>query len=445
MSVASNTSGSFQRTTNVPAPSNFTACFWARWDATSLSGNFFQSMFGLDGGSYLQMGSNGGADTELHLYCGVGASNTVIHDPADAWFFYGLVGSATNVCTVYYRATTANALTSVACGGGSATATGIYFFQDSNGSGQRADRAQGLAFKAWDAQLTAAELMAESYFIQPQRRANINTFVPFYGAGGTDESGLGRNLTVNGTPIATGATPPVKSRRSAAKVFLPSGATSITGTLAATIDAVTSSASGSVAVAGSGSPTIGAVTSSADGDVAVAGALAQSIGPVSSSAAGVVPVAGASAQTIGNVTSTADGDVVVTGQGSPTIGNVTLSATGGSGTLGDLAQTIAPVTAAAVGAVAVAGTSGAAIDPVSSSAAGAVAVQGGAAASVGTVSASSTGAVQVAGSLGADMGQLTLEASGLSGSGPPETPAATRAASSTADKRRRTAASGARR
>jgi len=473
MSVASNSSGAYERSTGIPSSSSFTACFWFRWTAASLSGNFFQTAFAIDntsGASYMQFGSIGGTGTQINLYCGAGTGSTVIVDPGTAWYFYAVKGTGSSASTAYYRASTANALTSVAAGGAN-TPNRVYVLTDSNTPNQRADIGEIYAVKIWDAQLSDQEILAESYFVAPQRRANINSFYPFFKSGTVDEGGNAYTLTALGTPIDSNNVPPIRTRRAPPEYFLTAGDTNgdqftgsnavdlfdehanairwfiddmplsdgVVGTASNTIAAITSSAAGTVAVAGAASPTIAALTSSAAGAVAVAGAASPTIAALTSSAAGAVAVAGALASTIPNltisaagtvsdppivgtlaqtiaaVTSSAAGQVVIAGASSSTVSNLTSSAAGTVAVAGTLAQTVAAITSSSAGTVAIAGALASTVANLSASAAGTVAIAGAGTPSVGAVTSTAAGAVAVKGALGSTIDPITLSAVGGSG------------------------------
>ncbi len=125
------------------------------------------------------------------------------------------------------------------------------------------------------------------------------------------------------------------------------GNDAVTGTLTATIPAVTSSATGALALAGSLTATIPAVTSSATGAVAIAGAMSATIDPVTASASGTIgggTGSGSLTATIEPVTSAATGALMIAGAATPTIAAVTSTAAGAVAVTGALAATIGPVT-----------------------------------------------------------------------------------------------------
>ena len=426
MSVVTNFAGAYERSTGIPAAGSFTATFWFRWTAASLSGNFYQTAFALDnwvGWSYMQMSSRGGTSTAMSLFCGAGTEEAQLVDPGTDWYFYAIKGLSTTTSTAYYRSNAANALTSVAAGGANVS-NRVFILTDLADADQRADQGEICAVKIWDTQLSDAEILAESYFVAPQRRSNLNSYYPFFKAGTTDEGGNGYTLTQLGTPISAFGNPPIRTRRAGPEYHQTTKAVTTNGTLAKTF--------GDIAISASGSRLL------FDGPVAMdlfdehanairwfiddmplsqiaAGTLTKTIDPITSSAAGAVAVNGTATKSVGLIESNLFGQVAVAGTLTQTIAAITLVADGTvafATRTGTLTATIEPVTAAAVGLVAVAGSLGSTLAPVVAVAAGAVAVQGTAAPSLGVLTLATSGAVQVNGSASVGLGALALAADG---------------------------------
>ena len=101
----------------------------------------------------------------------------------------------------------------------------------------------------------------------------------------------------------------------------------VTGTLAATLGAVTSAAAGAIAIVGAASATLGAATSSAAGVVPVAGALSRTLGAVTTTAAGIVAVAGSASPSLGAISLVSVGGVLISGALVKTFGALTLIST----------------------------------------------------------------------------------------------------------------------
>lgn len=105
----------------------------------------------------------------------------------------------------------------------------------------------------------------------------------------------------------------------------PSG---ITGTVSATLGAVSLSAAGETVVSGSTSSTLGAVTLAAAGQTDIAGASSSTLGAVTLSASAAAAIDGALSSTLGAVAINADGSTAIEGLVAATLGAVGLSASG---------------------------------------------------------------------------------------------------------------------
>lgn len=104
--------------------------------------------------------------------------------------------------------------------------------------------------------------------------------------------------------------------------------TGITGTLSATLGALTAASVGALAIRASGANTLGAMTAAGAGRLAIAGTSSSTLGELTASAASSLAIVGATSATLGAVTSSATGALAITGAVSATLGAVTLSATG---------------------------------------------------------------------------------------------------------------------
>jgi hypothetical protein len=137
----------------------------------------------------------------------------------------------------------------------------------------------------------------------------------------------------------------------------------ITGTVAVTLAAATSSASGTVTdpgITGTVAVTLEAFTSSASGTEVFTGTSAQTLADFTSSASGTVanPVTGTVAVTLEDFTSSASGTVgdVITGTAAVTLEDFTSSASGSLVITGTSAQTLAAFTSTATGTLIITGS-----------------------------------------------------------------------------------------
>lgn len=299
--------------------------------------------------------------------------------------------------------------------------------------------------KIWTAALTLAELQAEQHVMRPLRADNLAAWLPFLNTGssrGRDYSG-GGDLTTYGTmtdednpPVAYGS--PV--------IFLPwvsSSPAGISGTLSATLGALTASASGAVAVQGSLSATLGTMAASASGAVAVKGTTNVTLEEMHHTLAGAVAVKGTTSATLGALTLAAAGAVgstPITGQANITLGAASLSAAGAVAVNGSVSQTLGGLTLASTGTVLITGQASSTLGAITLSASGMVgflpvvgslnvtldellakpsaigrvAVKGQTSATLGGLTVSASGKVAVKGSLAATLGVLALSAMGVS-------------------------------
>lgn len=175
----------------------------------------------------------------------------------------------------------------------------------------------------------------------------------------------------------------------------------VTGTLATTNAADSSSASGTITVAGSAATTNAADTSSASGAVTVAGSSATVNANDASSASGTVSasgITGTSATVNAADTSSAAGAVTVSGSASTLNAADTSSASGQVTVAGSAATTNAADTSSASGTLTVTGSSAGANANDASSASGTITIAGSAATTNAADASSAAGTVTVSGS-----------------------------------------------
>ena len=218
------------RTANLPTG----ACTVTGWAYMTTDLNTFTPLFfisdatGTDATRYVQIGT--GADGtsfvgEIHVNTSTGGgwsdTGVVINVATDAWYFFALswdtvTGGVT--LRMYARAATATALSSGSVGAtwsgtfvpasfrvARDVATGIY-------NGRFNGRVAGM--KMWDAELSSAEILAESFQLMPVRWTNYRNIYPLWNesaAGVADYGANGHNWTVNGSPTPA-ESPPVPLR-----------------------------------------------------------------------------------------------------------------------------------------------------------------------------------------------------------------------------------------
>lgn len=112
--------------------------------------------------------------------------------------------------------------------------------------------------------------------------------------------------------------------------IIPGTASLVSGSGAATLGALTASATGKIVLPGVGSAALGALTASAAGLIAIGGSAAAGLGALSASATGLVAVGGTGSAALGVLTASAAGTVASTllGVGSANLGSLSASAAG---------------------------------------------------------------------------------------------------------------------
>jgi hypothetical protein len=191
----------------------------------------------------------------------------------------------------------------------------------------------------------------------------------------------------------------------------------VRGTLTASLQAATLTASGTTAVRGQLTATLAALTLEAAGTVVngLTGTLNAALAPLTAEAAGKVGVSGALDAELAPLTATTSGQVVIKATLIATLAPVTLAAQGFVGDVpvqGTLAATLAPATVEASAAVRVQGQAAVTLAPLTASGTGIVPVVGALEAALAPLTLAAPGAVQVRGALAVALTALTLAATG---------------------------------
>lgn len=171
-----------------------------------------------------------------------------------------------------------------------------------------------------------------------------------------------------------------------------------TGSLSATIGAVTLSSAGSVSLNGDLSKAIGAVTLSATGSLSLNADLSKAIGAITPSGAGSVSLNGDLSKSIGAVTLSSDGQLAA---------SIT----------GDLSQAIGAIALSSAGSVSLNAAASIQLGAVGISSAGSVALNGALSVNIGAISISADGSLGSAstGDLSATIGTIFLSSSATNG------------------------------
>lgn len=309
-----------RRTASLPSAASFTACGWLRLQALSAGASTFVSIAQSTTQLGLQFSSAG-----VLVLTSAADVNFARSPPAGQWFFWALKcsGTGANLAAGYFRKLREGYLTK-ALGTRSAITPDTLWFMNNASAEPTNGRIAGI--KVWDAVLTDAEILRESFQLAPVRRYRLHLWAQENT--GADLSGRSRTLTKTGTltfepgpPIPLFANQPV---------ILDHVATSgnVTGTVGVTEANDTSAASGTVTVTGTIAATEANDTSAASGAVIVTGTIAANEAADSVSAAGAITVTGSIAASEQNDSSSASGAITVSGSIAVTEQNDSCSAAG---------------------------------------------------------------------------------------------------------------------
>jgi hypothetical protein len=239
MSVRIDASGDcLTRSANVPTRTAFTACCWAKM---VVDRNAFSTIMYLrsSGGTTAVAGLNAAADgvTVAAEASGSGRSTTVHTMVANQWFFAALKTNGTTITGLARAANVATLTTGTVAHSGT-TVTGQLNFGDKSPAGGEFLNGSVAAIKVWDAVLTDAEILRESFTIRFQRKENLNFWAPCFAGVGErtrDYSGNARDLTAGGT-LTDEEAPPV-SWGGAPIIIWPTAAAPVTNTETLTLEA----------------------------------------------------------------------------------------------------------------------------------------------------------------------------------------------------------------
>jgi hypothetical protein len=181
-------------------------CAWVRMDV-SVS---YEIVMSSDNGSdkYVQMGASSGG---VNFYMS-NAGTTPYDFEIGQWVFVGMTADIAFANRYLYWGETPGALTREWY-----WSSPVSHFDDANtfhigNDGFGGSRWQGsiAAVKVWNACLTQAEMEDESETYAPVRTSNLWAAYSFkFGVQTTDDSGNGRTLTKNGTPVNDSSGPPI--------------------------------------------------------------------------------------------------------------------------------------------------------------------------------------------------------------------------------------------
>jgi len=209
VSVQPNTDGYLVRTSSLPVNgTGWTAGFWFQRIGAVGSG-LVETLFELvdnGDGDYIKIFVNDA--NEVHFQ-GINDFDDVSLFTAtlNTWYYIALVTTSSTTGNVYWRADASGSLSS---------STGRKFQTDNGwdsltllnnaGTLEVAEHFRMTSYKEWASALSSGQLLTESQSRAPVAGSSV-CYLPFTTASGTDQSGSGRNFTVNGTLAANASEP----------------------------------------------------------------------------------------------------------------------------------------------------------------------------------------------------------------------------------------------
>lgn len=183
------------------------------------------------------------------------------------------------------------------------------------------------------------------------------------------------------------------SDRSRRPVWKAEAATSIAGTLSATLAAATLASTATVAIAGTSSATLAAATLSATGTLAISSTASATLAATTVVAAGTVALTGSTTATLAAATLAGTGTISLSATLTSTLDDATLAATGTAGTVvtGTLAVTLDAATLAAASTLALRGTTTTTLANATLAGTGTLSLRATSSVTLGNVTLSATG------------------------------------------------------
>jgi hypothetical protein len=184
------------RSTNLPASNAYTFCGWAQVN-TDL-GTTYQALAELEGsaGTYSGIFWEGGTSNAMCVERNSLSGANFASRPATGAPFFWAIAAGSNL-NGYWRSASQNAFTTASVGSNSFTVTSLHV---ANTPASEWLNGRVWNVKCWGRELSAAELMVESFYRRVMFPASINFHWPLDNANDTnDYSGNGRNPTVGGT------------------------------------------------------------------------------------------------------------------------------------------------------------------------------------------------------------------------------------------------------
>lgn len=277
---------SYTRAISLSAITQYSISCWLK---ISVDRNALSAVWGLDNtfaSFYAILQTN--TDGTTLLYSDGSANRTLGALTVGTWCHVGISVNGVNGTAVLRRATdTAPTVTTWTNGDTSINADTLRICA-SVFSGQFLNGCVA-AFKMWTgagATLSQAELEAETWTYMPQRTSGMRAWYPFLTASTIDYSGTGTTLS-GGTGTTSEDGPPIAWRSRRPSIYAPPQ-TLVQGEVAATLPALTASATATVDVAGALAATLPPIGASLTAAVDTTGVLAATLPPIAAALTGTV-------------------------------------------------------------------------------------------------------------------------------------------------------------
>lgn len=296
-----------------PPSTTFTIALWAYLSADLNAFTSIYRRYLTAGTARGQLGTDTDGVTVQWFGPGVGAGGHTM--TVGQWSRVAVVVSG-GTATVYAAAGAAGPTTSSSGSAGTVTGANLITLAGvSAGSGAEWWNGRLAYVRTWAAALTQVAIEAEWQSATPVRTADLWADWPLeVHTDLTDHSGNGRHLTAGATPTTTEAGPPL--------------ATTVTGTGAANLGALSGSASGTRSTSGAASAPLDALTATATGTRTVTAAAVANLGALTASASGVRATEGSAVADLGALIGAATGSRSTTGTGAAPLGQLVATATG---------------------------------------------------------------------------------------------------------------------
>jgi hypothetical protein len=247
--VAVRISASGQDFSRALALGSLTALTAAFWWKVSVDRNTYSSAFFVDNGQADNWGVQTGVDGTTANIIQDGTSTASVAMTVGTWYF-GCLALSGSTGTFYYKAAGSAALSTTAITGVTATNAATLRLGESPWGAEWLNGCLA-AFKLWNAQLTADEVLQESTQYVPNRFSSLVSWHPLVKTELIDYSGNARTLS-GGTGTATEDGPPIAWRGGSARLILPAATAASASGSASTVQRSSTTEAGAKAASGTG-------------------------------------------------------------------------------------------------------------------------------------------------------------------------------------------------